>query len=455
MNFYLFLKKLEIKKVLCFLLGLLGTLLTPCNGFGQVPTAGQPVPLTLRQIWEMLPVGNKTIALSSLLVSEAQEKISDFKAARLPGIDVSGEYAKLSKLPEYENGLFHAPILHPIANIHYSLGADLYLAIYNGHQLTNQIRSAGEAKAIASEREKLTLGEMKLLAAAYYLDLQRSLFFKRLLRQDISDQEQQLIKIKALQKDGVVLKSDVLRAELKLSKQRLQLISILNDIQISNQKINILTARPDENEIDPMDAFSTDSLKVSSYASYDSEAVENAYQTIIAKKDIHLKKLELAKIQGSLYPSVGLFANYAYSYPQGQFYPYSLSLYGFGSAGIKASYSLSGLYMNKHKIVHALLEVKSAEVTLGKAIDDVRQQVKEAYLRLTETLTSVDVSRLNIIQATENDRIVRNSYFNQTALITDLLDADNLLLQSRFDLEAAQLSAQLKYFQLQQILGLL
>jgi len=83
----------------------------------------------------------------------------------------------------------------------------------------------------------------------------------------------------------------------------------------------------------------------------------------------------------------------------------------------------------------------------------VRQQVNEAYLRYQEALNRVEVSKTNIIQATENRRIVSNTYFNQTSLITDLLDADTQLLQTRFDLAAAEIAAQLQYFQLQNITG--
>ena len=51
---------------------------------------------------------------------------------------------------------------------------------------------------------------------------------------DIANQEKQLLEIKALYKNGVILKSDVLRVELKLSNQKMMLIKIKNDIAIAN-----------------------------------------------------------------------------------------------------------------------------------------------------------------------------------------------------------------------------
>ncbi|MNL30619.1 hypothetical protein D3C87_1523660 [compost metagenome] len=58
-------------------------------------------------------------------------------------------------------------------------------------------------------------------------------------------------------------------------------------------------------------------------------------------------------------------------------------------------------------------------------------------------------------QSEENARIVKQNYFNQTALITDLLDADIQLLQSKFDFTSAKIAAQIQYYQLQNVLGTL
>jgi outer membrane protein TolC len=144
---------------------------------------------------------------------------------------------------------------------------------------------------------------------------------------------------------------------------------------------------------------------------------------------------------------------YKYSYPQIFLYPYSPYLYGIGMGGIKASFSISSIYHNNHKAKVARLELESQEMEHEDTRDHINQQVDEAYRRFNEALNRIAVSKTNIGHATENRRIVSNTYFNQTSLITDLLDADTQLLQTRFDLAAAEIAAQLQYFQLQNITG--
>lgn len=141
--------------------------------------------------------------------------------------------------------------------------------------------------------------------------------------------------------------------------------------------------------------------------------------------------------------------------PQIFLYPYNPYWYSLGVAGLKASFPISSLYHNIHKVRAARLELEKEEEAHKDAEDKVRQQVREAFLRYKEALVQIQVAEVNVAQAEENVRIVKNTYFNQTSLITDLLDADIQVLQTRFELAAARIMAQDKYYLLQNITGVL
>ena len=51
----------------------------------------------------------------------------------------------------------------------------------------------------------------------------------------------------------MILKSDVLRTELDLSRREMTLITIENDILIATQKLNIIMGVPDETVVVPED----------------------------------------------------------------------------------------------------------------------------------------------------------------------------------------------------------
>lgn len=416
----------------------------------QQPVKGE---LSIQQIWDKVSAQNKAIQIQDLRVRESIEDIKDAKAERLPEIGVAGEYARVSNFPVYENGLFHAPTQMEVVHTSYRVGGEAYLNLYNGGRTNLNIKLEQKENEIAQERKHLTVSEMKLQAAALYLDMQRSTIFKTLLLKDISDQQKQLEEIQQLQKNGVVLKSDVLRVTLKLSKQQMALEQLNNDLKIANQKLNILMGEPDEFILNPAAADDNEMPVLLPYQEYLNTAMGHSYAFKISEKEEELRELELRKVKSNTALKLGLFANYSYSYPQIMLYPYSIALYGLGMTGVKASFPISSLYHNTHKTRAAVLKIQEQEVEHSGTEDNIRVEINTAYLRYQESLKRMDVARENIIQATENLRIVNNTYFNQLALVTDLLDADTQLLQTRFDYAAAKIAAQFQYYQLQKAIG--
>jgi outer membrane protein len=421
-----------------------------------IPKTSAQMPVTnsvsLQTIWSKALLHNKSIQIQNLKIAGADEAIKDAKADRLPDIEAEGEYARVSNMPVYNKGLFHVHDQFEVVHTAYDFGGNAYLNLYNGNKTNLKIQEEKYRKEVAVQQRNLTSSDIKLKATAYYLDLKRSMNFKKLLLKDIDDQEKQLTEIKELQKNGVVLKSDVLRAELNLSRQKMSLVQLDNDLAIANQHLNILTGNDDNVQNVPDSSLVVDSV-IRTYEDYLLEAKANSYEYKISEKETEISKLEIRNVKANTSFKVGLFANYAYSYPQIRFYPYSIALYGLGLSGVKASFPISSFYHNKHKVQAAEIFYQQQELSHAETSDYIRQEVKEAYLRYTEALKRIEVAQENIKQATENLRIVNNTYFNQLSLVTDLLDADTQLLQTRFDLAAAKIAAQLQYYKLQKVTG--
>lgn len=416
--------------------------------------ADNKMPLSLSQIWDRVAANSKVLQIQELKVQRSAEGIKDAKAERLPEISASGEYSKITNLPIYNNGLFHTPDqFEGLIHTSYSFGGDAYFNLYNGGRVKTKIAEEKKENEIALEQKNLTTEEIKLRATAYYLDLQRSRIFKDLLLKDIATQEKQLAEIQQLLKNGVVLKSDVLRGTLKLSRQKMALVQLDNDILIANQKLNILTGLPDDTVIEPEDGEKAELPVLKPYTAYLGDAMENSHAYKISQKETELSRMNIKSVKANGALKLGLYSNYKYTYPQILIFPYSVALYGLGFNGIRASYPVSALYQNRHKVKAAEIQYRQQEVEHSDTEDRIRQEVNEAFLRYKEALTRIDVAKENINQATENLRIVNNTYFNQLSLITDLLDADTQLLQTRFDYAAARIAAQLQYYQLQKAIG--
>lgn len=429
-------------------------------GSSHVATAqtGSPakdtVRLSLKEAWQRAEDNSRHIRIRNIETEIADAELKDAKRERLPEIDIKGSAEKASNIPIYENGLFSKPTQHEVIHTLYRAGADFYLNIYNGNRLNLKIKEEGTLQKIRGIQKEQAISDIHYKTASLYLDLQKTLIFRDLIIQDIADQKAQLKEIRSLYKNGVVLKSDLLRVELELSRREMALITIKNDILIVTQKLNIILGLPDEQTIVPEASFNQWEENVS-YEEYVKRALKHSFDYHISEQQTELSMIKLRQVKANVSPKVGLYGEFYYANPQIFLYPYNPYWYSLGVVGVKASFSLSSLYHNPQKVKAARLEFEKEEETHRDTEDKVRQQVKEAYLRYEEALEQIRVAEANVTQAKENARIIKNTYFSQTSLITDLLDADVQLLQTKFELEAAKITAQNNYYLLQNIIGTL
>lgn len=432
-------------------LAIAGLSITAQTTHAQQQRSDTAITLTLDQVWEKAAVHSRVVQIRHIQQNSSEEFIKAAKNERFPEIGVGGEYARITNMPVYDKGLFSAPSQFEVLHSTYTAETEAYLNLYNGGKTNTEIAARQTENKIAAEQTGMTLSATRLEAAACYLDIQRSIIFIGLMKKDIETQEKQLQQLRNLKANGVILKSDVLRAELKLSRQQLALATLQNDRVVANEKLNIIIGLPKNQLVQPTETI--DSLPQKPLDDYRTDEESKAYQLRISEQETALGTLKVKAEKAKLAPKIGLFGTFRYSYPQIFLYPYAPYAYSIGLGGIKAHWDLSSLYHNNHKIRAAALDLEAREVEHAQVKDKITQQVDEAWLRLQEALNRIDVSKANILQATENKRIVSNAYFNQTALITDLLDADTQLLQTRFDLAAAQIAAQLQYLRLQNITG--
>lgn len=414
----------------------------------------QEAGISLKQIWALADSSSKKIEIQQLDVQATDTKIKASKAERLPEISPQGTYAHVLPLPIYENGLFHAPSQFEVAPTYYRAGADAYVNLYNGGKTNTEIAAA----KVENELSKVGLNERKqeihYTSAVYFYDVYRNLSYKYLLEQDIKEREKQLAEINQLYKNGTILKSDVLRAELRLSKQHMLLTEIENSIKIAKQKLNLLLGRPYDEPLNPqISEEETDAVTLKQANDYFNEATASSLKIQVSEKEQQLAKLKLKQVKSNVLPSLGFFAEYAYAYPQIQFYPYALSLYSNGMFGLKLKIPISSWYTNQHKVKEAEIKLHQHDVEDQDVRDHIRQEVSENYIRYKESVQRITVAEENIKQATESYRIVQNTYFNQLSLLTDLLDAETQLLQSKFELTTAKVNAKIQYYQLQKAIG--
>ncbi|RRJ90994.1 TolC family protein [Paenimyroides tangerinum] len=409
--------------------------------------------LSLNDVWERTNIQSKEVQLQNTESMIRSENVLDAKAERFPTLSVFASVDKATNMPIYSNGLNHKPEQHDVIHTLYNSGASMYFNLYDGNKQNLKIQETKILDKRAAIAKQQTQSEMRYKAAQLFLELQKSMIFKEVIINDIADQEKQLHEVQQYYKNGVILKSDVLRIELELSKRKMSLIQIENDILITNQQLSFYLGTNENSIVIPKNELSSIESETYEYAL--NVALVNAYKQQISEQNVELTEIGIKKVKANVRPSLGLTGSFTFANPQIFLYPYNDSWYTLGLVGLKASFPISSLYHNTHKLKKAKLELEKEEIAHHHIIDQIKQEVKEAYLRYQEALIQIDVNEKNKQFAKENARIIKNTYFNKTALVTDLLDADIQVLRTQFELEASKINAQNKYYLLQLAKGIL
>ena len=410
---------------------------------------------SLTDLWAKAEAYNKTLNVARLGLQEAKQKTEVVKDARLPEVNAAGDYARVSNLPQYEDGIFHTPTQYAgLIHQMYGLSGEASLNVYAGGTIRRNIASSQIGEGIATQKVNLSRADVRYEVAVDYLDIYRNMQYKTLVEQDIKEREAQLKEITNLYDRGVVLKSDVLRGELNLSKQQELLTQIENSITIANQSLNQMTGDSMEHITIPvLDEDSAGTALMPLTEDYFDSALAHSYEYSILQQETQLSKLALRQTKSAILPKVQLFAEYQYGYPQTMFFPYANALYGIGMAGVRASMSLSELYTNKRKRDYAQTVIGRNAMQESDFQDKLKTQISALHIRFNEALNRIEVAKKNIQTASETYRITNNTYFAQLALLTDLLDAETQLLQAKMDYTTETVNARIIYYQLQKAVG--
>jgi len=413
--------------------------------------------LSLEEIWKVAETNNRQLKLSDLHLQQSNLEILEAKDRLLPELFVGGDAKLNSKFLIYDNGLFSSPQDVPVKGYGYSVGYNLNVNLYNGGKDKRNIAMKKE-EAIRTQYEvDLQKHNIKYNVAAVYFDLYKFLHFQDFLAAEIEAEKKQLTLVASLHKNGTVLKSDVLRTSVKLAQLELSLSDIAKKIEIAKQRLNILMGKENDAElaIKYQDTIELKVITQGGYEDYLDIAFNKSPEYKIAYSAVKLSEMNIKQVKATLLPKISLYSTYNYTYPQISFYPYSNDLWGFGQTGVKVQFSIDNLYKSKHSIAHAQVVSNEAREKANIKKEEIYLEVKEAYLQQKQALESMETAEQNIIKTAETARVIRSSYLNQESLLTDLLEAENALLEAKFNLTTAQTNVKLKHIRLLAIIGIL
>ncbi|WP_431200405.1 TolC family protein [Mucilaginibacter sp. P25] len=265
----------------------------------DLPVIAQQTPnvrLSLLQAVDLSKAQNMQVHAARSEESATESDLRDAKTNALPTVLTNGDYQRFTSLTLYNHGLNDVRSIpkRPTSN-----GADLGVSanfnLYAGGRQKALVAEQKEKRDLAAINTKEQAGTVGLEVADQYLNMIRLIYQKHFIDDQVVRAETRLKNIDALYRNQKVTRSDLLRSELNLSAVKLNLEQTLNDIIISNQKLNVLLNLPDSTRIYPTDSAAMTMPSVDTLLDLINSTTHDAYAIRKADESI---KIQNARIRG-------------------------------------------------------------------------------------------------------------------------------------------------------------
>ncbi|WP_337420320.1 TolC family protein [Phocaeicola sp.] len=420
------------------------------NSAGCLASPTDSLFLTIDELFRLGTENSLKIQADLMKESIAHEQSQTARTSRLPDLQIGLKGGVVGQPIVFQRGL-SSPTYPDTPDWMQNYAVDFTQPLYQGGKIQYSIRKADLQKSVASLQTATDRADVKLSLLEQYMSLFSLYRQYNVLTRNIEESERRLKDIRQMKKEGLITNNDVLRSEMQLTNDRLSLTETENSIILVSQQLNILLGIDENRLLLPDTTLLYRAVALEQYDDYVAQACMNdpairllREQTEVARNDVRLAK-------AANLPNVSLYASNTLARPISRT---MVDMYNNNwNIGLSVSYPLSSLYKNNHKIKESKLAVTLSQNTEEQKIQQIKVNVRTAYLRHREALQQVEALKLSVKQAQENYRIMQNRYLSQLAILTDLLDANSVRLNAELQLTSARTRVIYTYYQLERACG--
>ena len=309
----------------------------------------------------------------------------------------------------------------------YTLISKITQPIFTGFSLLNQYKIAKLGLDAAKINEKLKKLEIIFEAKKMFFSILKAQKFLKISQDTVTQITAQKEVAKNFYEVGMTPLNDLLQAKVELANARQELISAQNNLEITKSNFNILLRRPINESVKLEDV-----LNYTTFA-HDIDycfkaAQKNRLELKIADLEIEIAEKEVKLAQKNYYPSINLEGSY---FKRGTEWDVDGGDYIYDPEGWSITAVASWDFWEWGRSIYEVKEKQSrlsqAQYQKTEILDNIRIEVKQAYLNTLESEKNITTAKKAIEQAKENFRINKERYKEQIATSTDVLDAQTLL----------------------------
>lgn len=166
---------------------------------------------------------------------------------------------------------------------------------------------------------------------------------------------------------------------------------------------------------------------------------------------IELSESNLNISKSGFFPSINANLILNTEYPAQ--WPNYVNIINYWAAGLSLNWDVSSFYGIKHRIRADKLQIDKSTVALDEVKNQIESEVKTAFIKYEESKRNITTYKKDVELSFSNYKIVKSRYDNDFALISDMVDAELQLNNSKISLVNANLDLIIQYYSLQFAMG--
>jgi len=389
----------------------------------------ESVPLSLKKSLELTLVNNPSLSATQSRLDAADSRITQARSGLFPQIDFIENYRRTNN-PMYAFGTklnqeritqddFDPAVLNdPDTVENFSSTFSLTFPLFNRAQTWIGLKQAKlnyDAVSMGANRTKQYVIAQTLISYTDVLLAQENL---SLVEKALATSSAHLKLIDSRFRNGLVVKSDFLRAEVRVAELEQERLLAHSSVAVAKASLNaamgvdinrpflLTTALKQGPELKgPLDKWTKMSLD------HRPDLAEIIYQQTIAEK-------EITKAKAAYLPSLNLLSNYEIN---SEDFNDRAENY---TVGAVMHFNLFSGCSQQSKVREAKAGLREVLALRQRLELMIAVETKQAYLQAQSAWQRIQVARAAVVQAEESLRIVHNRYSNGFYTIVNLLDAE-------------------------------
>lgn len=393
---------------------------------------------------------NRQLKMAVTAAKIANENVSQAKMAKVPRIGINGGYTYIGNPKLYE-GFYENSITVDYFNHQAFANIVSSMPLYSGGLIEGKIEQQKLLSKMEESAVRMTQAEIKNAITTYYFTLEKLYRQIEVTKQNIVNTDLRLKQLKSRVDNGQNLKSDLLRTELQQSNFKVSVFKNTNDIELVSTYLDILIGLPTNTILKPVVEENTIALEEVKLQYSLSEAFLYREEIKRAAIGIELSESNLNISKSGFFPSINANLILNTEYPAQ--WPNYVNIINYWAAGLSLNWDVSSFYGIKHRIRADKLQIDKSTVALDEVKNQIESEVKTAFIKYEESKRNITTYKKDVELSFSNYKIVKSRYDNDFALISDMVDAELQLNNSKISLVNANLDLIIQYYSLQFAMG--